>query len=284
MGQPGAWTDRLGSFGVWGHASSLTPAVARELERSGYGTLWIGGSPPADLMSVEAVLAATERVMVATGIVNIWTADASTVAASYHRLESAFPGRFLLGIGAGHREHIGDDYLSPLAALSSYLDVLDTEGVPTGRRLLAALGPKALRLAAERSAGAHPYLTTPKHTRFAREVLGAGPLLAPEHKVVIADDPERARSIGRPRVASPYLGLSNYVANLRRLGYDDIDLAGTGSDRLVDDLVAHGDSVTVASQLKGHLDAGADHVAVQLLTADGGDPLPGLRELAEAIA
>ena len=276
-------TPALGPIGVWGHSSVLTPDVARELETLGYGTLWIGGSPAADLASVEAALDATERITLATGIVNIWTADAHAVAASYHRIEQHHPGRFLLGIGAGHPESQGGVYQRPYEALVGYLDVLDADGVPAPRRVLAALGPRVLRLAAERSAGAHPYLVTPEHTRQAREIVGPGVLLAPEHKAVLDTDPQRARAVGRPRVEKPYLGLRNYLANLRRLGYTDDDLAGSGSDRLIDDLVAHGDAATVASLLTEHLDAGADHVAVQLLVPTGTDALPGFRALAEAL-
>lgn len=276
-------TAELGRIGVWGHASVITPQVAAGLEDLGYGAIWVGGSPPGDLDSVEALLAATGSIAVATGIVNIWTADAVTVAASYHRLASRYPGRFLLGVGTGHREHIGADYQRPYEALVSYLDVLDAEGVPIEDRALAALGPKVLRLSAERTAGAHPYLTTPEHTRQAREILGAGVLLAPEQKVVLDTDPDRARAIGRPKVEKPYLGLANYVNSLRRLGYTDDDLVGSASDRLVDDLVAHGDAATVAARLEEHLAAGADHVAVQLLTEPGADLLVGFAALAAAL-
>jgi len=276
-------TPDLGRVGVWGHASVLTPDLAHDLEQLGYGTLWIGGSPAADLAPVEAALDATERIVLATGIVNIWTADARALAASYHRIEQRHPGRFLLGVGAGHREAQGGVYRRPYEALVEYLDVLDAEGVPEQRRVLAALGPRVLQLAADRTAGAHPYLVTPEHTREARELVGTGVLLAPEHKVVIDADPQRARAVGRPRVEKPYLGLRNYLASLRRLGYTDEDLAGSGSDRLIDDLVAHGDAAAVASRLSEHLDAGADHVAVQLLVPEGADPLPGFRALATAL-
>ncbi|WP_233526161.1 TIGR03620 family F420-dependent LLM class oxidoreductase [Actinomadura spongiicola] len=155
--------------------------------------------------------------------------------------------------------------------------------MPAERRVLAALGPKVLRLAAERAAGAHPYLTTPEHTRRARETLGPGPLLAPEQKVVVDGDPRRARALGREGIAY-YLGLGNYVANLKRLGFTDADVTGEGSDALVDGLVAHGKPAAVAARLTAHLDAGADHVAVQVLTGSGGDPRPALRAIAEAAA
>jgi probable F420-dependent oxidoreductase len=174
-----------------------------------------------------------------------------------------FPGRFVLGVGAGHPEH-NTPFAKPHTALSSFLDGLDRGSVAAGERALAALGPRTVELARQRTAGAVPYLVTPEHTGRAREILGPQPLLTPEHKVVLEPDPDRARSVGRALIR-PYLGLANYVANLRRLGFTDEDLAGDGSDGLVDALVAHGDAATVAGQLTKHLDAGADHVAVQVL-------------------
>lgn len=160
-----------------------------------------------------------------------------------------------------------------------YLDVLDAAGVPAGRRVLAALGPKVLELSAARAAGAHPYLTTPQHTREARELLGPEPVIAPEQKVVLDTDPERARPVGRAAVENPYLHLRNYVNNLKRLGYTDEQIANGGSDELIDALAAHGDAPYIAGRLREHLDAGADHVAIQVLPA-GDDPIPALRELA----
>jgi len=272
-----------GTLAVWRHADGLTPELAVELERLGYGRIWIGGSPDGDLVAAERLLDATSTIGLATGIVNIWKDDAKTVAASYRRLEERHPGRFLLGIGAGHREFNGDRYARPYEALVSYLDVLDAEGVPRRRRVLAALGPRVLRLAAERAGGAHPYLVTPEHTRTARETLGADSLLAPEQKVVLEADPARGRAISRPRVEKPYLGLANYTSNLRRSGWSDQDLADGGSDRLIDALAPHGTPARVAEVLRAHLDAGADEVAVQLLTADGELPDGGYRHLAEAL-
>ncbi|EIF01066.1 LLM class F420-dependent oxidoreductase [Saccharomonospora glauca] len=272
-------TVNLGSIGVWHVRPYLDTKLAVELEELGYGALWLGGSPPADLAAVEELLDATERIAVATGIVNMWQADPVEVARSYHRIEAKHPGRFLLGVGVGHREAT-QEYEKPYDKIVSYLDALDAEGVPRHALALAALGPKVLRLAAERTAGAHPYLTTPEHTRRAREILGYGVLLAPEQKVVVDPDPERARASARPMV-SHYLGLRNYVSNLRRLGWTDADFADGGSDALVDQLAVHGDAATVVRGVRAHLDAGADHVCVQVLPHEG-DLLAGYRAIAEA--
>jgi probable F420-dependent oxidoreductase len=164
------------------------------------------------------------------------------------------------------------------------VETLRDEGVPAGSIVLAALGPRVLRLSGDRTAGAIPYLVPPEHTRQAREILGPGPLLAPEHKVVLDPDPERARELGRPRVRTPYLGLVNYTSNLRRLGWTDDDLAGGGSDALIDALVAHGTADQVAAQLRAHLDAGADHVVIQLLTRTDADLVTGYAELASSLS
>ncbi len=269
----------LGQVGVWAPESTLNPVFARELEDLGYGAIWIGGSPAAELAIVDELLGGTERIVVATGIVNIWKDDARTVAASHHRLAAAYPGRWLLGIGVGHPEATSD-YKHPYEAMVDYLDVLDSEGVPQDERVLAALGPRVLQLAAERTAGAHPYLVTPEHTRWARELVGDGVLLAPEQKVVVDTDVDRARALGRRRVNNPYLGLSNYVSNLRRLGFSDEDLAGEGSDHLIDALVAQGDAAAAVARINDHLAAGADHVAIQLLTGKGDDPIAGYQAIA----
>ena len=266
----------LGRIGFWRHPSALPPEVVAEVEALGYGAIWLGGSPGGDLSVVENLLQVTEHIAVATGIVNVWKDDAATIGAGYHRIAARHPGRFLLGLGIGHPEAT-PDYQRPYAKLVSYLDELDDLKVPAEGRALAALGPRVLALAAARSAGAHPYLVTPEHTRQARQILGREPLLAPEQKVVLETDPERARAIARPRVQNPYLGLSNYVSNLRRLGWADADLAGGGSDALIDALVVHGDGQALGRGVTAHLDAGADHVAVQVL---GSDPLPVLRALA----
>lgn len=278
------WRALLGSYGVWRSASMTTPELAKDLEQLGYGALWLGGSPSADLRIVDSLLAATSELVVATGIVNMWQSDAHEVAASFHRIEAAHPGRFLLGVGIGHREAT-DEYANPYDVSVAYLDALIEDGVPQSSLVLAALGPKMLRLAADRTAGAHPYLVTERYVSQAREVLGAGPLLAVEHKAVIDPDPQAARAIGRSRVRRPYLGLVNYTTNLRRLGWTQEDLADGGSDALIDALVAHGDAASVAGQLGQFVAAGADHVCVQLLPAAmEEDPVPGYRQLAAALS
>jgi probable F420-dependent oxidoreductase len=276
------WRDRLGRFGIWRSASQTTPDIAAAVEQLGFGAIWLGGSPVGHLAIVDQLLAATKSLIVGTSIVNIWKDDATVVATSYARIEAAFPGRFLLGVGAGHPEAIAH-YASPYDALAGYVDQLQADHVPAHGIVVAALGPRVLRLAADRTAGAIPYLVPPEHTRQAREILGPDRLLAPEHKVALDPDPARGRGLGRKRVSNPYLGLVNYTSNLRRLGFTDDDLADGGSDRLVDALVAHGTAEQVAAQLRAHLDAGADHVCVQLLTEADVSPLPGYAELARGL-
>lgn len=270
----------LGRFGTFGHYTQwqqLSAAQLREIEALGYGAIWAGGSPPAALEWVDPILGATDTIALATGIVNIWTAAAGPVAESYHRIDARYPGRFLLGIGVGHPE-AHTEYKKPYDALNDYLDELDRHGVPQDRRVVAALGPQVLKLSARRSAGAHPYLTTPEHTRQARELIGPDAFLAPEHKVVLTTDAAKARDVGRKAVEI-YLNLANYLNNWKRLGFTDADVAEPGSDALVDAVVAHGSAEAVAARLTEHLTAGADHVPVQVLT--GTDKLvPALAELA----
>ncbi len=272
----------VGRFGVWLGTRRITADLAEQIEALGYGAAWVGGSPDADLAWVEPAAARTSSLQLATGIVNIWSATAAAVAQSYHRVEANYPGRFLLGIGVGHPEH-SDNYRKPYDALVGYLDELDAASVPTSRRVLAALGPRVLKLSAQRSAGAHPYLTTPEHTAAARDLVGNSVFLAPEHKVVLTDDVDKARRIGRQTVGF-YLGLRNYVNNWRRLGFGDDDVREPGSDRLIDAVVAYGTPEAIAARLNEHVDAGADHVAIQVLGAGGEDELAGaLRELARPL-
>lgn len=268
----------IGRFGVFG--LDLTPEQAKDIEALGYGAVWVGGSPPAALDWVEPILANTQTLTVATDIVNIWSAAAGPVAESFHRIERAYPGRFLLGIGIGHPE-VNQEFRKPVDAMNDYLDKLDEYGVPKNRRAVAALGPQMLKLAARRSVGALPASTTPEHTAQAREMLGPDAFLAPLHKGLLITDVEEARSVGRQGLAL-YLKLENYRTNWRRLGFTDEDVAKPGSDRLIDALVAYGDADAVAAGLKEHLDAGADHVPVQMLTSPD-KVVPALAELADAL-
>jgi probable F420-dependent oxidoreductase len=267
----------LGPVGVFGVAPS-TPEFAVDIENLGYSSLWLGNVSLADIAAIEPLLDATENLVLATGIVNVWKIPADEAARAYHRIAAKYPDRFVLGIGTGHPE-ADAAYVKPLDALNAYFDVLDEAGVPKERRALAALGPRVLKLAAERSAGAHPYLVNAEHTRRAREVLGEGPLLATEQKVVLGTDRAAARATANSTLGR-YLGLSNYVTNLRRLGFEDEDFANGGSDRLFDELILTGDAEKVAAGLRAHLDAGATQVLVQPL---GDDPLATLRTLAATL-
>jgi probable F420-dependent oxidoreductase len=270
----------IGSVGVWTVPHAWPRAnlgeVAAELEELGYGAFWLGSSPAGDLAQVEELLAATTTLPVGTSIVNIWTTEPAELAASYQRLSANHPGRFILGIGGGHRARAGVPY-RPYQRLVEFLDAFDTSNVPADHRMLAALGPRVLALAAARTAGALPYLTTPEHTARARAILGPDRLLAPEQKVVLETDPTRARALGRERLG-PYLELPNYTSNLRRLGYTEDDLGYGGSDRLVDDLIAWGDESAIRTRVLAHLSAGADHVAIQVLNP-GPERLPTHRAL-----
>ncbi len=262
----------IGRIGVWDNATwaplgNADPEALAELERLGYGTVWLGGSPPADLSTVEPILAGSTTLRVATGIVNVWDGEPSVAAAANARVTAAYPGRFLLGIGAGHRAIVGDRYTRPYDKLVSYLDALDEAGVPVEERVLAALGPKVMGLARDRTAGAHPYLTTPEHTAQAREILGDGKLLVPDQKVILETDADTARAIAREKIGF-YFRLPNYTNNWLRLGFTEADLADGGSDRLIDALVVWGDVDAVHQRVREHLDAGADQVAVQVLGAD----------------
>ncbi|WP_328457191.1 TIGR03620 family F420-dependent LLM class oxidoreductase [Amycolatopsis sp. NBC_00438] len=270
----------LGLLGAHLRDHEVSPDRAAELEDAGYGTLWLDASPPADLTQVERLLDATTRLAVGTSVVNVWTADAATVAASYHRIAARHPDRFLLGVGIGHRE-VDAGYASPYDKLASYVDTLTAAGVPADRVVLAALGPKMLRLARDRTAGTVPCMITTEHTRRARAVLGAGKLVLPGHFALLDTDVERARATARSAPPGTALAVTNYVANLRRLGFTDDDFAGHGSDRLIDALVLHGSPAMVVAGVRAHLDAGADHVGIYPL---GDDPIGTLRRVAEAVA
>jgi len=282
---------RIGIFTVarqWPSDPGAVAAVAAELEDLGFRTLWLGGSV-GQFPLAHTILTATSSLVVATGIVQIYANPASDVAAAHHDLTSAYPGRFLLGIGPGHAHSVeasGMVYERPYSKLVSYLDELDhaPRPVPDGQRVLAALGPRALRLASDRATGAHPFNVSPEHTAQAREIMGPDALLAPEHKVFFEQGPSEAREGARQKLAI-YLEMPNYLNNLRRLGFDDGDFSGGGSDRLMDTLVAWGSTEAVVARIREHLDAGADHVAVQVL--DGRDltalPLDEWREAAPAL-
>ena len=272
-----SWQDTLGAVGVWRGVDDTDPETAAAVERLGYGTLWLGGSPPADLAAAERLLEATGSLVVATGITNIWMTDPAELADAYHRLDARFPGRLLLGIGSGHRE-ASPQRARPLEAMGRYLDVLDERGVPASARVLSALGPKMLRMSAERAVGTHPYLTIPSQSAQMRADLGPGVLVAPEQTVVLDDDADRARGAARDFLRM-YLQLDNYTTTMHRGGFSEADTAAPGSDRLVDEVVVHGDAAAVAAGVRAHLDAGADHVCVQVQPVSA-DVVPVLTALA----
>lgn len=270
------WTGRVG---VWSRELRFcrdrgdARDAAAELEQLGFGALWIPDVGGDVFGACEELLAATRSIPLLTGILNLWMHDAAEVAARSARLG----GRFTLGLGASHGAVVGARYERPLSAMRAYLDELDALGLET--RLLAALGPKMLGLARDRAAGAHPYLVPIEHTRRARAILGPDRVLGVEQGVVLARDRDAARAH-----VVPYLGLPNYVANLRRLGYGDADLAGGGSDRLVDTLVAWGDEEAIAERVRAQLEAGADHVCIQVIDAvDDRPPRAAWRRIASAL-
>jgi probable F420-dependent oxidoreductase len=279
----------LGKVGVWWSGSWRTepgssPDVAAELEALGYGALWSsGGFNPGLSSRFERLLSSTQRIAVASGVVNIWRAAPEEIGPAVAKLESKFPGRFLLGIGVSH-EVLIEQYSHPYTKMVEYLDSLDSldEPVKKDHRVLAALGDRMLKLAADRSAGAHPYFVPVEHTARARQILGGDALLAPELTVVLERDPERARERARPFVAG-YLDLPNYANNLRRLGFTEEDLAGGGNDRVIDAVVAWGDPDSIARRVREHHQAGADHVCVQVISDAEAFPMPEYRELSSVL-
>jgi probable F420-dependent oxidoreductase len=289
----------LGRVGIWTFALDLQPAarareLAAEIEALGYGAVWVPDAIGRDpLVHAALLLSGTDRIVVGTGIAQIWGRDPMSMNGGWKTLSEAFPGRFVLGLGVSHQPIVeglrGQSYSRPLTAMREYLDGMDgamyigAEPAEPPRRVLAALGPKMLALAAERTDGAHPYNVPPEHTARAREILGPDKLLAPEQAVLLETDPAEARRIGRGHLAI-YRDLPNYMNNLRRFGITDHDLAGDGSDRLVDMLVAWGDADTIRARVQAHLDAGADHVAVQVLKSQRSEvPVDEWRELAPAL-
>jgi len=269
----------IGTIGIWRRHQDGLDGV-EEIQDLGFGALWLGGSP--SLAQARPFLERTRTLPVATGILNVWQHEPADVAAQHAELTRAFPDRFLLGIGIGHPEATSR-YDKPLATMRAFFDGLDAADppVPRDERCAAALGPKMLDLAAERSLGTHPYFTTPEHTRFARERVGAGKLVAPEVAVVVETDQEAARERARAYAAT-YLGLTNYTRNLLRFGFTERDLADGGSDRLIDAVVPHGSAEAIAEAVRAHLDAGADHVCLQPL-GHGGAPVDDYRALARAL-
>lgn len=273
----------LGQIGIWTAQFDYQPAAkvrdaVVEIEQLGFGTVWFPESVGREsLTNAALLLSATSRIVVATGIASIYARDPVTTAAGQNTLAEAYPGRFLLGLGVSHIPLVeqlrGHAYGKPIASMQAYLDGMDRApyraAAPSIKpsRVLAALGPRMLRLAAERADGAHSYFVPPEHTARAREILGSDRILAVEQAVVLETDATKAREIARAHT-SRYLALPNYVNNLRRLGFDDADITNSGSDRLVDAIVAWGDIAAVSDRIRAHHSAGASHVCVQVLPAD----------------
>jgi probable F420-dependent oxidoreductase len=287
--------SRLGRFGIWMPPPSWIgedpAATAAAVERAGFTSLWIGGgnATPDAFTLLRPLITATDSLTVATGIANIWAWDPATIRAEASALAAEFPGRFILGLGVSH-EHLvsslGQTYKRPLAKMEKFLDELDhpaqhgaDNGLPP--MVLAALGPKMLTLAAERTAGAHPYFTPPEHTAYARSVLGASPLLVPEQALSLAAGRAEGLTAGRA-YARRYLRMPNYTRNLKKFGFDDPDFAGEGSDRLIDAIIPSG--AAVPDRVRAHLDAGADHVLLQPLNSSGAFAADQLDDLAHAVA
>jgi probable F420-dependent oxidoreductase len=261
FGEYGAWTSYRG-FG-----EENAGAAAGAAEAAGLSSFWLGGSPR--LATVRPLLEGSERLVIATSVVNIWAYDPVDLAREYNELEADFPGRLCVGIGVGHPEATSD-YKRPLSALETFLDGIDAApaSIPVERRIIAALGPKMLALSARRSLGTIPYFSSVDHTRAARAAIGPDALVIPEVAYVLDEDVERARATAR-RYAQLYLGLRNYTNALLDHGFDQADIEGGGSDRLIDHVIPHGSPEEVAATVHAHREAGADHVALQALGADG---------------
>lgn len=275
---------QLGEFGVWTTYRAIgeenAGAAARLVEELGFGTFWLGGSP--QVSALRPLLEASERIVVATGILNVWRSEPQRVASEFDRLRREFPDRVLVGIGIGHPE-VTSRYTKPLSSMRAFLGGLDAASppLPSDRRCLAALRPKMLELSAERSLGAHTYFVPVEHTRRARERLGDGPLLAPELACVIDEDVSSAREKARA-YAKLYLGLGNYTSNLLESGFTEQDIAAGGSDRLIDGVVPHGTASQIAEAARRHRSAGADHVCLQPVGGRG-IPRDDLSALASAL-
>lgn len=271
IGRVGLWTFLLDE-----HPTPRVRELAREIEEMGWPTLWRPESTGRDVLIASSVLLdATSRLIVASGIAQIYARHPVTTAAAQKTLFEAHEGRFLLGLGVAHASSVEGirklEYRTPYSDMVAYLQAMAeapfTAVEPAARppTVLAALGPRMLRLSAEAADGAHPYFTPPEHTAMARDILGVGPLLAPEQMVVIDRDVDRARSVARANMAR-YLRLPNYTNNLLRCGFTQSDI-DTMSDRLVDGIVACGDLDATVKRVHEHLEAGADHVCIQVLVA-----------------
>jgi probable F420-dependent oxidoreductase len=265
----------IGRVGVWamdlrfGDTAAIDEAAA-ELDELGYGALWIpGGIDGAVLGDIDRLLSATKRIVLATGIINIWKQEAAEVAAWWKGQSSERQARVWLGIGISHGPIIGEDWAKPIAKTRSWLEAADAAGLPGDALCIAALGPQMLALARDRTGGAHPYLVDASHTATARGILGPGKVLAPEQGVVLESDPGKARALAREAIKY-YTSLPNYCNNWRRLGYSEEDIA-TVSDRLIDGLFAWGSAGQIAERVKAHHDVGADHVCIQVISATGLD-------------
>jgi len=274
----------LGRYGIWTSLAAIGEengtTAAKLVERLGYGTFWLGGSPR--LSSIRPLLEATKRIVVATGVVNVWRYEPEQLAMEYAELIADHPKRVLVGIGIGHPEATST-YEQPLTMMRAFLDGLDNADptLPSDARCLAALGPRMVELSAERSLGAHTYFVPAAHTRLARERLGDDALLAPEVACVLDPDPGSARAQARS-YAERYLALRNYTRNLLSVGFTNQDIADGGSDRMLDRVIPHGSAEQIAAAVRQHIDCGADHVCVQPLGADG-IPRAEWTELAAAL-
>lgn len=272
----------LGKLGVWSWLDNVdfngAIAMAQRVEQLGYSALWVPEAVGRDPFVNLAVIAPhTQKLYLATGIANIYARDAMAMTAARNSLNELTDGRLILGLGVSHPEMVSafrhHDYGKPVTTMRRYLQEMEQAlyaGPPAagGKLVLAALRKNMLGLAAEQADGAHPYFVPVEHTARARELLGAGKLLAPEQMVLLETDPDKARRAARGYM-STYLGLENYCNNLREFGFDESDFADGGSDRLVDAIVAWGDEDAIANRIRAHWQAGADHVCIQALRGDG---------------
>jgi probable F420-dependent oxidoreductase len=288
----------IGQYGIWTFTLDMVPSSQAaehvgELEALGYGAVWIPEAVGREAFTSAALLLrGGSTITVATGIASIYARDPMCAAAAQKTVTEAYPDRFLLGLGVSHQVMVeglrGHDYSKPYSAMVAYLDAMDqsmfmASGPTTEpRRVLAALGPRMLRLSGEKAGGAFPYFQVPEHTAFARETLGEGPLLAVEKAVVFETDPTKARELARTHTQS-YTVLPNYTNNLRRFGFEDEDFENSGSDRLVDAVVGWGDLDAIVSSIKEHVDAGADHVCIQVIDGGVTPNVDAWRDLAAAL-